>query len=283
MWHRGAEVIVLTRSPKGQHNGADRREVAWDGESAGEWVQELEGATAIINLSGASLMNKWTPERRQAILSSRVKSTAAIGTALLGLRNPPRAWINASAIGYYGDRQDEPLAESARPGDGFLPEVCQKWEHACLSVDLPEVTQTVIRTGLVLGREDGLLPVLRSLTTLGLGGAAGSGEQWMSWIHIDDLVQLYMWAIQAGLEGAINATAPTPVRNSEFMAEMRRQIGRPPVPRAPAFLIKFISGLIGKEGSLLLEGQRVFPVIAEANGFKFAFPRLEAALVDLLK
>ncbi len=280
MSHRGAEVVILTRKPDSR---SPHRQVQWDGENVSDWANELEGATAVINLSGASLMPKWTDDRKRAILASRVQSTRAIGTALLAAKNPPKSWINASAVGIYGDTGDEPLAESARAGEGFLAEVGQKWEEACLSVDLPDVTQTVIRTGVVLSPSGGILPVLSRLTAFGLGGAAGHGRQWLSWIHIDDLVQLYMWAVHAGLEGAINGVAPSPVTNSEFMAELRRQIGRPRVPNAPEFLIRLGSKLMGKEGSLLLESQRVYPKIAEANGFQFAFPRLNLALVDLLK
>jgi len=274
------DVVVLSRTPK---SGAAHREAPWDAKTVGEWAKEIDGADAVFNLTGAPIEKKWTPEYKQVLIDSRVESTRAIYQAIRASKNPPRVWVNSSAVGFYGDRGDEMVAESSPAGKGLLPEICKLWEDAFFEGSLPKTRRVAIRTGIVLGKDDGMFPILKSLTEKFLGGAAGSGKQWVSWIHVDDLVRLMTWAMDSNLEGPINGTAPNPVTNADLMFSLRAEIGRPPVPPTPPFMIKFASGLIGKEGSLILDGQRVHPVIARANGFKFRFDDIEPALANLNK
>jgi len=274
----GYDTVILSRSPK---SDAKYREAKWDAQSLGDWVKEVDGADAIFNLTGAPIEKKWTDDYKKVIVQSRVDSTCIIAEAIKASKNPPRVWVNASAIGIYGDRGDEMLSESSPPGKGFLPETCLHWESSLLEHSLPKTRQVAIRIGIVLGKEGGMYPVLKSLTEKFLGGAAGDGKQWVSWVHIDDLVRMMVWSLGSGLEGPINATAPNPVTNAQLMEAMRAEIGRPPSPPAPAFMIKLASAAMGKEGALILDGQRVHPVIAQANGFNFLYPKLHLALSEL--
>lgn len=274
----GYEVAVLTRSPDA---GARYPEVKWDAKSLGDWVKEFEGADAVFNLTGAPIEKKWTDEYKKVIVQSRVDSTCIFAEAIKASKTPPRVWVNSSAIGFYGDRGDEMLSESSSAGTGFLPETCLKWESSIFEHSLPKTRKVAIRTGIVLGKESGMYPVLKSITEKFLGGAAGDGKQWVSWIHVDDLVRMMVWSLNSGLEGPINATAPNPVTNANLMEAMREDLGRPPVPPAPPFLINLATSAIGKEGALILQGQRVHPVIAQANGFNFLYPKLHLALSDL--
>jgi uncharacterized protein len=275
----GFEVVVLTRSPNA---GAKFREVKWDGKSQGDWAKEIDGATAVFNLSGAPIDKKWTPEYQKVLVSSRTEPTRAIHEAIRASAVKPKTWVNASAVGWYGDRGDEILSESDRIGEGFLSEVCQQWEDAALVQDIPEVKQVCARIGIVLGNEGGVLGALIPLVKGFAGGAAGSGKQYLSVIHVKDLAKMLVWLVEAGQEGPINACGPEPVTNSQLMAALRERFGRPPVPPAPAFVIKAATAAMGKEATVVLVSQRAVPTLALAQGFEFAFPTLNSALDDLL-
>lgn len=276
----GYETVVLSRS--GAAGSADRG-VAWDGRSVGPWAAEIEGADVVINLAGSHLTRRWTAEIKKDIVDSRVESTSAIYEAISAAKIPPGVWINASAIGFYGDTGRQVVSEASPAGTGFLPESCQAWESAAQQGSLPATRRVRIRIGIVLGRGGGMLDRLVKLTKAFAGGAVGTGEQFLSWIHIEDLANMFLWAAEeAGLDGVINGVAPNPVTNAEFMGELRNVLGRPPVPPAPAFMIRLIGQIIGIDPSLLLEGQRVEPTIPLARGFEFKFPELPAALRDLV-
>lgn len=269
------EVVVLSRSST-EIEGA--RTVLWDGVNADPWSAELEGAAAVVNLVGETVLRRWNLAGRQKILHSRTQPTTAIGLAILNLSNPPTVWINGSAVGYYGDRGDDILTEESGVGTGFLSDACDAWEESQRSCARVGVRLVQLRTGLPLSSEGGLLPLLSKLTRWFLGSALGSGRQWMPWIHMDDLVASFVWCIENEVAGPVNGVGPNPVRNAEFMARMREAVGRPwvpPVPK-PVLQIAHLFGAPPTEAALM--SSRVVPTVLQESGFEFQFPSLEAAL-----
>ncbi|HRF59744.1 MAG TPA: TIGR01777 family oxidoreductase [Fimbriimonadaceae bacterium] len=275
----GHEVVVLSRSGSRE---SEVRFVAWDGKRVGAWAEELEGAAAIVNLAGRSVDCVWDEQNRREIRDSRVDATRAIGRALNACVDPPPVWINASAIGYYGDTGSHEVSEASPAGSGFLAETCREWEAAVDEFPSP-VRKVRLRIGVVLGRGSGILEKLGRMTRLFLGGSAGRGTQFVSWIHLRDLLRLTEWAIEThNVAGPVNATAPNPVPNAVLMAELRRAMRRPWSPPAPALAVRIGAKLMGTEPTLALASQRVVPQIALAHDFPFEFPTLRAALADLV-
>ncbi len=277
---RDYEVIVLTRSPSERGDGI--QEVEWDGEHLGEWIKLLDGAAAVINLTGKNINCPHTPENLRALTSSRVNSVNAIAAAILHVKTPPRIWIQASAIGFYGDTHDVLCDENSSAGNDSLAEICKQWESAFASAETPATRKVLLRIGFVLGREGGALPVLAKLTKCFLGGSVGSGRQFISWIHLADLTRMFVAAIEREeLSGTFNAVAPKPVTNKEFMRELRRALHRPWSPPAPEFAVRLGARLMGSEPSLALAGQRCAPKRFLAAGFEFEFSELRTALENL--
>lgn len=277
---RGYEVVVLTRTPRTRSDGA--REVAWDAATAGAWAAELEGAVALINLTGKNINCPHTPENLRGITASRVDSVNAVATAIRTAKNPPRVWVQASATGFYGDTADRLCDESAPGGNDTLSAICRNWEAGCLAAELPQTRKVILRIGFVLGRESGALPVLARLTKLFLGGAVGNGKQFISWIHLADLVRMFVAAVeQENISGTLNAVAPNAVTNGEFMRELRRALRRPWSPPAPVFAVKLGARLMGSEPTLALVSQRCAPKKFDERGFQFQFAELTSALKDL--
>jgi uncharacterized protein (TIGR01777 family) len=278
---RGYEVFILTRKSRERSDGV--REVSWDGEHLGEWIQFLDGAEAVINLTGKSINCPHTPENLREIISSRVNSVNAIGVAITQVKTPPRVWVQASATGFYGDTNDKLCDETAPNGNDTLAKVCRDWEAACAAASVPNTRKVILRIGFVLGRESGALPVLSRLTKLFLGGAVGNGRQFISWIHLADLVKMFVAAVEnENLNGVFNAVGPEPVTNAEFMRELRRVLHRPWSPPAPEFAVKFGARLMGSEPSLALASQRCEPKHFLQTVFRFQFSELPAALKNLL-
>lgn len=274
----GYDCVILTRSKK-QPN--EIRTHVWDAETLGAWAGLLDGALAVINLAGEPVINHWTEEQRRKILESRIRSTSVIGKAIRQARVPPRVWVNASAVGYYGDRGEEILDERSAAGEGFLPEVCLAWEKAQLECETPETRKAQIRIGSVLGKGGGAFQELENVTRKFLGGAQGSGQQWFPWIHLTDLHRLIQWLVETEREGPFNGSSPNPARNSEVMAEMRRAFHRPWSPPVPAFMLRAVVTLMGKQADPLLDSMRVIPQAALDNGFEFQFPNLREAIENL--
>jgi uncharacterized protein (TIGR01777 family) len=278
----GWDVVVLSRTPRVE---APFREVGWDAETAGPWVAELEGAAALVNFAGRSINCVHTLENSRTILESRLNSVNALGQGWTSVKNPPAVWIQCSATGFYGDTGDRICDESAPPGSEFLAEVCRRWEETFHALDLPGVRRVVLRLGVVLDAKQGALPPLIQLTQRFLGGAAGSGRQYFSWIHRDDLVAVFQSALsRSELSGTYNACAPEPVANGVLMRELRAVLRRPWSPPVPSFAVRLAAGpLMGVDPDLALHGQRAVPTRLQTAGFAFAHPTVDAALRDLIE
>lgn len=243
-------------------------------------AESLREADAIIHLAGEPVAQRWTAAAKQRILDSRVVGTRNLVEALAALPRRPEALICASAIGYYGSRGDEVLTESSAPGSGFLPEVCVAWEREALAAEAFGIRVVRVRTGVVLDANGGALVRMLPPFRMGLGGRLGSGRQWMSWIHLEDLAALFQFAVESQVRGPLNAVAPNPVTNSDFTRELAHALRRPAVFPVPEFALKM---LFGEMADVLLASQRVAPAAAEAAGFRFRFPQLAPALESLLR
>jgi uncharacterized protein (TIGR01777 family) len=274
------EVVVLTRG-KSDHHGSIR-ETHWDGKTPGEWTQFMNGAFGLVNLTGRSINTRHTPEHRREIIDSRVDSVRSIGEAISRCVQPPNVFVQIAGVGIYGDKGERICDETTAPGDDFVSEVCKKWEATFDSVDLPNTRKVLLRLGVVLGRNGGFLQVLSRLTRWFLGGQIGNGRQYISWIHLVDLSQMILQAIEhEQLIGVFNATAPNPVTNAELLRELRRVLHRPWSPPVPEFAARIGSWLMGTEASLALVSQRCVPKRFLEKNFEFEFPNLREALANI--
>jgi uncharacterized protein (TIGR01777 family) len=277
---KGYDVVVLGRSAAHRKDEVDY--LQWDGKTAGHWSSALEGAEAVVNLTGKNINCRHTPENRREIIRSRVDSVHVLGEAIANCATPPKVFAQASGVGYYGDTGDQMADEDAPPGSDFPAEVCRQWEGAFNALDLPATRKVVLRLGVVLGRDGGALPVLEKLTRWFLGGAVGSGRQFLSWIHIADLIQMFVSTIERPeLTGVFNATAPAPVTNREFMRELRRALHRPWSPPVPAPFVRAGAWLMGSEGELALLSSRCVPRRFLEHAFQFQLPTLREAFANL--
>jgi uncharacterized protein (TIGR01777 family) len=269
------DVVVLTRRPTRDH------EVRWSPEEpGGAWTSALTGAHAIINLAGESIAGgRWTTARKRAIQQSRMQATGALVRAFKADRHPPPIVISSSAVGYYGLRGDEPAIEATPPGSDFLAQVCRDWE--AVANELAGASRVVLlRSGVVLARHGGALPQMALPFKLFAGGPAGTGRQFMSWIHLHDWVAMVKWALtNDAVAGPLNVTAPGPVTNEEFSRTLGGVLGRPSWVRAPSFALRLVLGEMAE--ALVLGGQRVLPDVAQRRGFVFRYPTLEAALKQI--
>jgi uncharacterized protein (TIGR01777 family) len=277
----GWEPVILSRHPL---DDTPFREVGWDARSPGDWVRELEGAAAIVNLAGHRIDCVHSAANKRAILQSRINSVAAIAAALRECPNPPAVWVQASAVGYYGTAGSGRREEDAPAGDDFLSDVCRQWEAAFSNGCPATVRSVTLRLGMVLDADDGALPVLARLARLFLGGTAGSGTQGMSWIHLADAMAAFRRAIEdSAVQGTYNTCAPEPVSNTEFMRALRTALHRPWCPPAPALAVTAIARLFLKvDPSLVLRGQYAVPARLLRAGFAFQYSRIDRALADLL-
>ncbi len=284
---RGDQVVELVRAhdgaaEPGQPRNTESRQ-QWDGRSQGAWVACIEGADAVINLSGASIGEKrWTDERKKEIEDSRVESTRALVSAMRVAGERPKVFVCASAVGYYGPREGEPVDETARPGSDFLAEVCVAWEAEARSAEQLGVRAVMVRTGIVLAPEGehSALDQLAMPFKLFVGGKVGSGKQWFPWIHVDDEVAVFLHALNhPDLHGPINACAPGIQTMEEFSRSLGAAMHRPswlPVPSAALHLA------LGEFANSITTGQRAVPAKLASSGYRFRFPDLDVALDDLL-
>jgi uncharacterized protein (TIGR01777 family) len=256
-------------------------DVAWD-PLTGELGGAAVGAEAVVNLAGASIAaGRWTEARQRLLRSSRVDTTRALVVAIGKMQARPAVLISASAIGFYGNRGEELLAESSPPGQGFLATVAQDWEAAAWQAESLGTRVVIARFGIILAEHGGALPRMMVPFRFGLGGRISSGRQWMSWIALDDVVQILKLALaDRTLRGPINVVAPEPVTNRTFTGELAKALHRPALFPAPAFALKLAMGEMAD--ALLLASQRVVPGVLTKAGYKFRSPQLEPALTKIV-
>lgn len=273
----GAEVLRLVRGEP-RNSG----EVRWDPAAGVLGATALAGCDAVVNLSGENVADgTWSAARKKRILSSRVDSTRTLVQAMSSMQQPPKALISASAIGYYGNRGDEVLTESASLGSGFLAEVCRDWEAEAMRATDAGVRVVCARLGVVLTSQGGALAKMLTPFRLGLGGPLGSGDQYMSWITLNDVVRALRWCIsREDIHGPVNLVAPDAVTNREFTQTLAHELRRPAVIPAPAFALRLALGQMADE--MLLSSARVSPAVLHAGHFDFEFPKLDEALHALL-
>lgn len=259
-----------------------RRDVRWDPASGLIDADAVEGADAILHLAGASIAGaRWTEARKEILYNSRVDATRILVEAVGKLRRKPRVLLAASAVGYYGNRGDEVLTESSASGDGFLAELARDWEAESLRAESLGVRVVLLRFGMILAARGGALLRMVTPFKLGLGGRLGSGQQWMSWIALEDVIGVIRAALNdENIRGPVNVVSPNPVRNAEFTRALARVLHRPAIFQAPAFALRLALGDMADE--LLLASQRSLSQKLLASGYAFRFPELEPALGSVL-
>lgn len=267
----GSHLVAALKARGDDVRGASMREPLAAAAVAG-------GVDAVVNLAGEPVGQRWTAEVKHRIRESRTIAPAKFFDALEHVDPKPQTYISASAIGYYGMSEDDTFTESSPPGMDFLAQVCVEWEAIALRGRDYRMRVACIRSGLALGRDGGIFAKILPLFKSGTGGKLGSGNQWYSWIHIDDLVGIYILAIDK-LSGAVNGTAPNPVRNKDFTETLARLLHRPAALPVPNFALRM---MLGEGADAALQGQRVLPERAQAEGFVFKYPTLESALSNLL-
>jgi uncharacterized protein (TIGR01777 family) len=276
----GHAVTALSRAP-GKARGLSAAQILeWDPMS-GPPPKEALSAEAIIHLAGEPVADhKWTEDQKRKIHDSRVLSTRNIVEGMRALPTKPSVFISASAVGFYGDRGDEQLYEDSPEGEGFLSEVCQEWEAEALAAADLSVRVVTVRIGVVLSSEGGALAKMLTPFKLGVGGPLGSGRQWFPWIHIEDVVGIIRHALlNSRLSGPINAVAPEPVTNARFSRELGSVLHRPAFMPTPEFGLRLV---FGERADVLMMSNRVIPKVALDTGYEFKFPKLEAALKDVV-
>lgn len=276
----GHQVVVLTRHPRSRQGGI----------SFVEWLTpdsrpetELQDVDAFIHLAGASINDgRWTHKQKQAILQSRINGTKEVVRIIKNMKQKPNVVISGSAIGIYGEDRSITYSEATPLPDrtNFLGNVCVLWEKEAAPIQDMDIRLVVMRTGVVLSNDGGAFPLMKLPYTLGVGGRLGSGKQWVPWIHLDDLVRLFVHIIEtSSIEGPVNGTAPTPVTMNEFGKTLGRVMHRPHWAPAPAPLLKLA---LGEKSVIVLEGAKVVPTKALNHGFQFRYETLEPALKQLL-
>jgi len=273
---RGDEIVRVVRSnPSGD-------DVLWDIAAGTIDSSKLEGVDAVVHLAGEGIgEKKWSPEQKQELLNSRTLGTALLAEAIAALPQPPKVFLSGSAIGIYGDRGDEVLTETSKPGAGFLSELCTAWEAAAEPARSAGVRTAFLRTGVVLSADGGALKEQLPFFKLGIGGKIGDGKQYWSWISITDHVNAMLHIIDSDLAGPLNLTAPNPTTNAEFTSALGKALGRPtflPTPK-PAVQLR-----LGKEcaQALLYDSARVIPEVLLDSGFSFTHPTIDMAFADIL-
>lgn len=282
LFARGDDVVGLTRDPSRAREANPR--VTWH-----KWDPTLErpdpaafaGVEGVIHLLGERIDQKWTDEAKERIMESRRQGTHNLVQAIESLEDPPKVLVSQSAIGYYGDRGAEEVTEADGPGDGFESQVPVAWEAAAHELDGTPVRLVVVRTGLVLSAKGGLLKEMLTPFKLGVGGPLAGGDQYFSWIHLDDELEILLWALDnENVSGTINAAAPNPVTNKEFSKALGRAVNRPAVVPVPGLVLDL---KFGREfGHVLRGGQRVIPKRTQELGYQFGYPDLDGALADLI-
>jgi uncharacterized protein (TIGR01777 family) len=281
------EVIILSRNPE---NASDlpfgAQAVAWDGKTADGWGELVEETDAIVNLAGESIAGegfiprRWTAERKQRIRQSRIDAGKAVVAAVAAANHKPEVVIQASAVGYYGSHGDELIDEDFLSGEDYLASVCVDWENSTTAVEELGLRRVIVRTGLVFTAQGGIFTRLQLPYKLFVGGPIGSGNQYYSWIHVQDWVAAVRLLIgNKATQGAFNLTTPNPVTNRDFGKTLGKVMGRPSIIPLPGFAMNLA---LGEVSMTALEGQRVMPKCILDLGFKFKYPELEEALLEIV-
>lgn len=275
----GHSLTLLTRSPAPAAS-TDKKILTWEPGFPGLWEEAIDGSDGVINLAGEPIAKRWTQRQKEKIASSRIEATRALVTAIAKAKERPKFLINASAIGYYGPHGNEIVSEEAGPGSDFLSRLCVEWENEATKAEQHGLRVIRLRTGIVLGKGGGALPKMLLPFRLFVGGHLGSGEQWLSWIHMEDEIGLILFLLErVEARGAINATAPNPVTMSAFCKAVGDVLNRPSWAPVPAFAVRL---LLGEMADMLLTGQRVMPTEAQKLGYNFRHPNLHEALAASL-
>lgn len=276
------EVIILSRKPKATQKNIVT--ITWDAVNIGAWAEYLDGADMLINLCGKNVNCRYTELNKKEIVASRVVPTKLLAQAITQSPNPPKVWINVTSATIYRHAQDHAQDEATGEiGYGFSIDVCRQWEEAFYATDTPATRRVALRLGIVLGRSDGVFPRLLNLVKLGMGGKQGDGEQYVSWIHEQDVARITQYILQQeGLSGIINATAPEPVKNSDLMRDLRKAYGIPFGLPAPQWLLEIGAVLIGTETELILKSRWVTPKRLLDSGYQFQFSKAGHAIHDIL-
>ena len=275
------QIIVLTRGePRMKENV---QYVQWDGETLGNWAELFEGTDVLINLNGKSVDCRYTEQNKKLIYSTRLAATEVLGKAIQQCKNPPKLWINSSSATIYRHAVDRTMDEETGDiGTGFSVDVCQQWEKIFNSTQTPSTRKVIIRTAIVLGKGGGALKPLKNLAKLGVGGKQGPGNQYFSWIHEQDFVNIIDFIVEHDdLHGALNVSNPNPITNEHIMHVLRKAVGVPFGIPMPTWLLEFGAMLIGTETELVLKSRRVVPKRLLDAGYEFQFTTIEKALVDL--
>jgi uncharacterized protein len=274
---RGNDVVILTRHPESWHGPG--RAMFWDGVNVGPWSSQIDGADAVVNLAGKHVNCRYTRKGLKEVDESRVNAVKAMGAAIARAAHPPRVLVQASTTAIYGDAGERVCDETTPPGEGIPPATAKMWEAAFHGSPTPHTRRVHLRISFALGRDGGALRMLANLTRCFMGGAVDSGQQYISWIHLDDLVRLFIRAIDdEQMSGLYIAATPNAVRNADFMRELRRVLHRPRSPRVPAIMVKIGCFILRTEPVLALTGRRAMPRRLMEMGFEFAHPALPEAL-----
>lgn len=272
----GWEVVGLARRKQGLH--ADCRFVLWDGETVGEWLSELDGSDALINLAGRSINCRHNKSNKKQIIDSRVNSTTVLGEAIARCSHPPEVWLNASTASVYADAEKSPQGEGMKLGEGFFVDVAKAWEGAMMNASVSmEVRRIALRTSLVMAKEKGTVyDYLLKLAKLFLGGAVGGGGQMVSWIHVDDYCRAVEWLVNHNdIRGVINVTAPDPLTNKDMMNRFRKLAKRPFGLPATSWMARIGAFVLRTEPQLILKSNWVVPRRLLQNGFVFRYPEMQ--------
>jgi len=277
-------VVLLTRgmhsAPEISHSSLHVEQ--WDGRTLGRWAKHLEGAGAVINLAGESIgAKRWTQARKRLLLGSRLDSTKVITSAIAKATNKPSVLVNASAVGYYGNVDNDDVPESYPHGNDFLASLCVEWEQQALTAQKLGVRVALLRNGVVLGKNGGALKKMLLPFKMLVGGPLGSGRQWFSWIHLDDVVDIILFILEKkNISGPVNVASPNPVTMKQFCEALGKAMKRPCWAQVPALMLQTV---LGEMSQVILTGQRVLPKKLVDAGYKFRYSDMDRALETILQ
>lgn len=276
------EIIILSRKPKAAQGNI--RTVVWDAKTIGDWVMELEGADILINLCGKNVNCRYTEKNKAEILSSRLIPTRLLGEVIANLKTPPVLWLNAASATIYRYAEDRPQDEETGDiGYGFSIDVCKQWERTFLEQQTPQTRKAALRIGIVLSQNGGAFPALCNLVKFGLGGKQGNGNQYVTWIHEQDVAAITEWIYDhPEMTGAINVTSPNALKNTEFMHIIRKAYGISLGLPSPKWLLEIGAAIIGTETELVLKSRWVYPKLLLDSGYQFKYPEAAHAVNDLV-